>query len=101
MLAISVAWITREVQDIVPLSVPDGTTVLQAIAASRLPQAYGFDLANLTVAVAGKRRRLDAPVHDGERIDLLRPLQVDPKDARRRRAAAQERPPRSARSRRR
>ena len=94
MLAISVAWITPEVQDIVPLSMPEGTTVLQAVQASRLVQAYGLDLAHITVAIAGKRRRLDAAVHDGERIDLLRPLNVDPKEARRHRAARQALAPR-------
>ena len=89
LLHVSVAWITRTVQDIVPLHVCEGTTVAQAIAASGLVQSYGLELATLSTAVAGKRRRLDAAVHDGERIDLLRPLIADPKDARRHRAARQ------------
>ncbi|HZQ62585.1 MAG TPA: RnfH family protein [Casimicrobiaceae bacterium] len=84
------AWITREVQDIVPLAVPEGTTVGEAIAASQLVQTYGLDLSALMPAVAGKRRRMDAAVHEGERIDLLRPLVADPKETRRRRAAQQK-----------
>lgn len=89
MLRVSVAWITRKVQDIVPVEVCEGTTVQDAIAASGLVEAYRLDLTGLSTAVAGKRRRLDAMVHDGERIDLLRPLLADPKDARRQRAARQ------------
>ena len=90
MLHVSVAWMTRTVQDVVPLQVCEGTTVAQAIAASGLVNAYALDLATLAVGVAGKRRRMDAPVHDGERIELLRPLMADPKEARRRRAARQK-----------
>jgi len=35
----------------------------------------------------GVRTDWDAAVRDGDRIELLRPLVADPKDARRRRAA--------------
>lgn len=88
-MRLNVAWITPHVQDVVPLELPAGSTVRDAITASRLVETYALDLAQLSFAVAGKRRRIDAPVHDGERIDLLRPLIADPKDARRRRAAEQ------------
>ena len=83
------AWITPHVQDVVPVEVPAGSTLGDALAASRLVETYGLDLAQLSYAVAGKRRRIDSVVHDGERIDLLRPLIADPKEARRRRAERQ------------
>ncbi|MFQ6312840.1 RnfH family protein [Lysobacter capsici] len=38
-------------------------------------------------AVFGVKALADTPLRDGDRVELLRPLQVDPKDARRRRAA--------------
>lgn len=88
-LHVTVAWITRDVQDIVPVNVEPGSTIGDAVHASRLVETYGLDVRELSCAVAGKRRRLDSPVREGERIDLLRPLLAEPKDARRRRAARQ------------
>src|SRR4051812_46442951 len=64
-LQISVAWITPHIQDIVPLRVKPGTTVGQAIAASGLLAAYAIDATTLSIAVAGKRRPMDALVADG------------------------------------
>ncbi|MEN1940534.1 RnfH family protein [Luteimonas sp. MJ246] len=57
-------------------------SVADAVAASGLP-LEGID----AYAVYGVRVAGDAPVRDGDRVELLRPLVVDPKDARRRRAA--------------
>ena len=46
----------------------------------------GTDCAVFGAVVDGQAR-----LHDGDRIELLRPLQVDPKDARRCRAASRGR----------
>lgn len=40
------------------------------------------------IALHGQLARVDAPLRDGDRIELLEPLQADPKEVRRRRAAA-------------
>ena len=56
-------------------------TVADAVAASGLP-LQGID----GYAVYGVRVAADAPLRDGDRVELLRPLQLDPKEARRRRA---------------
>jgi putative ubiquitin-RnfH superfamily antitoxin RatB of RatAB toxin-antitoxin module len=40
------------------------------------------------LAVYGRAVELSSPLHDGDRIEILRPLVVDPKQARRQRAAA-------------
>jgi putative ubiquitin-RnfH superfamily antitoxin RatB of RatAB toxin-antitoxin module len=39
------------------------------------------------LALHGVRTTPEAVLHDGDRIELLRPLVADPKDARRKRAA--------------
>lgn len=59
-----------------------GSTAHQAAVASGLPleETDGY-------AVYGKRVGADALLADGDRLELLRPLQMDPKQARRRRAA--------------
>lgn len=64
----------------VPL--PEGACVADAVAASGIDQAgiAGF-------AIHGELATPATPVRDGDRVELLRPLLADPKDARRRRAA--------------
>lgn len=66
----------------VRVEMPAGTTAAQAAAASGLP-LEGVD----GYAVYGRRARADAPLRDGDRLELLRPLAMDPMEARRRRAA--------------
>ena len=70
------------------LSVPAGTTIEQAVAQSGLLQAIpGIDLAINMVGIHGKRKPLDAVLHPHDRVEVYRPLQADPKEARRRRAS--------------
>lgn len=38
------------------------------------------------VGIFGRRAALDAPLADGDRVEIYRALRADPKDARRRRA---------------
>ncbi len=40
--------------------------------------------------VYGKLKPADAPLHDGDRVEIYRPLIADPKDSRRRRAQKQK-----------
>ena len=63
---------------VVNVDLPAGATVRDALAASGLQgQACG---------IFGKRVALDQPLADGDRVEIYRPLIVDPKDARRMRA---------------
>ena len=64
------------------LLLPDGATVGDALAASGWNDA---DCAG--VAVFGLRAPPGQLLADGDRVEVLRGLQADPKDARRRRAA--------------
>jgi len=69
------------------VEVDDGATIAEAVTRAGLSKAalegQGID----GVALHGVRTDWDAAVRDGDRIELLRPLVADPKDARRRRAA--------------
>lgn len=70
------------------LNVPAGTTIEQAVAQSGLLQAIpGIDLAVNMVGIHGKRKPLDSVLHQHDRVEVYRPLQADPKEARRRRAS--------------
>jgi len=48
--------------------------------------AAGLDPGAGALAVWGRRATLQQALREGDRIELLRPLQVDPKEARRLRA---------------
>ncbi len=64
-----------------------GGTVRAAIDASAIVGRLSLDLETLAFAVFGRRANFDTVLEDGDRVELLRPLKVDPKEARRRRAA--------------
>ena len=71
----------------VVLELPDGAIASEAIArsdvATRIPD---FDTTNLGYAIFGKTINDATVLRDGDRLELLRPLIADPKQARRLRA---------------
>ena len=76
------AWPERQVLKTVRL--PAGSTAGQAIDAAELDrQLPGVDLARYDVAVWGRLVSRVQPLKDGDRVEVLRPLAVDPRDARR------------------
>ena len=74
----------------VALSLPAGATVRDAVAASGLLARFAaIDMATHAVACWGRKTRPDAPLRAGDRIEICRPLRVDPKRARRERFSRQ------------
>lgn len=70
----------------VALSIPQGSTVAEAVGASRLPHDEKF-------GIFGEVVKPDFRLRDGDRVEIYRALALDPKEARRRRARpAQKRP---------
>ena len=85
-VAIRVAYATREEQVIIELSVPHGTTIQEAIQRSGILNRYpDIDLRRQGVGVFGQARALDYCPRTGDRIEIYRPLVLDPKEARRKR----------------
>lgn len=86
-IEVEVVYALPLAQDSTRLRVPAGTTVAQAIAragvALRHPE---IELAKSRVAVYGRLVLLDAVLRDRDRVEILRSLSSDPKEARRRRA---------------
>lgn len=76
------AWPRRF--EVATVDLPDGARVVDAVAAA----GWGEDPEVVAYAVFGQRMAGDAVLGDGDRVELLRPLVADPKDARRRRAAS-------------
>jgi putative ubiquitin-RnfH superfamily antitoxin RatB of RatAB toxin-antitoxin module len=87
VVTVEVAYATRDVQTLVTLKLPAGTTVEEAIEASGLLIHFPeIDLAVNPVGIFGKACPLDQEVKTADRIEIYRPLRHDPKEARRQRA---------------
>ena len=65
----------------IELELQAGATVSEAVIAA----GWGDDPETVAYAVFGQRVDGDAVLRDGDRIELLRPLLADPKEARRQR----------------
>jgi putative ubiquitin-RnfH superfamily antitoxin RatB of RatAB toxin-antitoxin module len=75
----------REV-DLTELVLEEGATARDAVQASGLPVRYPqIEPATQPLGVWGVRVDADHVLRDGDRVELYRPLRVDPKEARRRR----------------
>jgi putative ubiquitin-RnfH superfamily antitoxin RatB of RatAB toxin-antitoxin module len=76
----------------VDLQLPPGALVRDALLRSGLcPQTGGVAL---KVGVWGQLRSLDHVLRDRDRVEVYRPLRIDPKEARRLRHRQQRRSPR-------
>lgn len=74
------AWLQRHESMSVELA--DGATIGDALVAAR----WALDAEFTSLAVFGQTATVSMPLHGGERVELLRGLQMDPKQARRLRA---------------
>ncbi|HEV8693476.1 MAG TPA: RnfH family protein [Lysobacter sp.] len=71
----------------IELELPEGASVRDAVIAV----GWGDDAEIVAYAVFGQRVDADSLLRDGDRVELLRPLQADPKDARRQRVEEKRR----------
>jgi putative ubiquitin-RnfH superfamily antitoxin RatB of RatAB toxin-antitoxin module len=82
-----VVYALREEQVLVALELEQGATAREAILRSGILERFPeIELGRSPVGIFGKVTELDAPLADGDRVEIYRPLLADPKDARRRRA---------------
>lgn len=79
----------REVE-VVQVELADGATLQQAVQASGLLAKYPhFGPQSLSFSVWGRAEPAEHVLREGDRVELCRGLQVDPKEARRVRYQAQ------------
>ena len=72
------------------LELPPGARVQQALEASGLATEFPeLDFSRVTAGIWGRKAGPQEPVHEGDRIEVYRPLRVDPKVARRERFRSQ------------
>lgn len=86
-MRIEVVYALPDEQVLLTVELSAGATVRHAIETSGILARHPrIDLASDAVGVFGKIAKLDDPLRDGDRVEIYRPLTMDPKDARRKRA---------------
>jgi hypothetical protein len=86
-MTVEVVYATPAKQVLIELEVQKGCTVGEAIEQSGIRQAFpGLTVDPAAVGIFSRKVTLERPLRDGDRIEIYRPLQADPKETRRRRA---------------
>jgi putative ubiquitin-RnfH superfamily antitoxin RatB of RatAB toxin-antitoxin module len=79
-LRIEVVHAQPGTQEVARLLLPDGATALEAAMAS------GLGCTGMPLGIGGREIDPGKALRDGDRVEILRPLALDPGEARRRRA---------------
>jgi len=89
MICVEVAYALPDEQVIIPIDIPEGATLEQAIAVSRIQDRFPeIDLTTAKVGIFGKLSHLSTQLRAGDRVEIYRPLLADPKAVRKKRATA-------------
>lgn len=84
LINVEVAYATPERQVIIAVTLPAGGTAEQAIQASGILQQFAeIDLSTQKIGIFGSACKPEQPLADGDRVEIYRPLQQNPMDARR------------------
>ena len=87
-ILVEVAYAMPEEQVIISIEVPKKINIKQAIEKSGIQKKFPeIDLSKNKVGIFGKQTTLDHLLSDRDRIEIYRPLILDPKEMRRKRAA--------------
>ena len=81
-MKIEVVYAHADAVKAVELNLPPGAKLRDALAAC----GFEIDLEKQAFGIFGKRAALDHLLAEGDRVEIYRPLAMDPKEARRRRA---------------
>ena len=87
-ILVEIAYALPEEQVIISIKVPTIFNVQQAIEKSGIQKKFpSIDLSKNKVGIFGKKTTLDHVLKNRDRIEIYRPLILDPKEMRRKRAA--------------
>lgn len=86
-MKVTVAYATATAQHLLVVDLAAGATVADAVDASGLLTLEpDVQLESARIGIWNRLCRADTRLHDGDRVEIYRPLLVDPKEARRVRA---------------
>ncbi len=90
MITVEVVFAEPDEQRLIELEVEEGATVAEVLDASGIYSRFrDANLSELPVGIWGTVVERDAAVRDGDRVEIYRPLEMDPREARRLRARDQ------------
>ena len=87
-MRIEIAYATSESQIVLEAEVKPGTTVGEAVTSACHAGDLPREAASLQTGIWGRVVDRGARLNDGDRVELYRPLAMDPREARRRLAEA-------------
>lgn len=90
-IQVDVAYATPEKQLVVPVKLKAGASAYDAVVQSGIASKFPeLDIDAATLGIFGKTERnpKERVLLDGERVEIYRPLIADPKEVRKKRAAA-------------
>ena len=90
MIQVEVAYATPALQKIITLSVPEGTSVFDTACESGIEKFFpeiNYDTIHMGIFGKVVKKPKEQAIRVGERVELYRPLIIDPKQARLNRAA--------------
>ena len=91
MINIEVTYSTERFVELIPLSVNEGTTVIEAIHQSGIIEIHPeANIETGNIGIYGKVCSQNTVLSEGDRVEIYRPLLADPKEARRARASRQQ-----------
>jgi len=87
LINVEVVFGTLESQQLVSVSMPSGSTVADALEMSKIGAAFPDEnIAGLPTGIWGRPVDRDQTLADGDRVEVYRELEIDPKESRRLRA---------------
>lgn len=86
-IRVQVVYATPEAEDVVSLNLPWAATAADAVRASGILARHP-EICLQKIGIFGRPVPGATALADGDRVEIYRPLAVDPKEARRRRASA-------------
>lgn len=83
-IQVEVVFATVKTQHLVSVALPAGATVADAIAVSSIAERFpAADFDALQAGIWGNLVERGHILSDGDRVEIYRPLELDPRDARR------------------
>lgn len=87
-IQVEVAYALPQEQEVLPIEVKQGTTLIEAIHQSGILEDFpDIDLAQSKVGIFGKIKKPETVLREGDRVEIYRKLIADPKQVRKERAA--------------
>lgn len=92
MIKVEIVWGNSQSQQLIDIDLPDAAIIKDALQHPHVTKNLQLGLINtLQLGIFSKKASLLSPLRSGDRIEIYRPLKINPKEARRLRATHNKR----------